>query len=71
MKGNLFEGGVRGVAAIWSPLIVKPHRVSRDLITIQDLLPTLLSAASGMSVWCDLLSFERQLMCKCLFSFRN
>ncbi|TRY78891.1 hypothetical protein TCAL_06738 [Tigriopus californicus] len=47
MKGNLFEGGVRGVAAIWSPLISKPKRVSRDLIAIQDLLPTLLSAASG------------------------
>ncbi|XP_049808943.1 arylsulfatase B-like [Schistocerca nitens] len=45
MKGTPWEGGVRGVAAVWSPRL-KP-RVSRQLMHITDWMPTLYSAAGG------------------------
>ncbi|XP_014470869.1 PREDICTED: arylsulfatase B-like [Dinoponera quadriceps] len=47
IKATPWEGAVRSIAAIWSPLINKPGRVSNDLIYIADWLPTLLSAAGG------------------------
>ncbi|XP_053989700.1 arylsulfatase I-like, partial [Hylaeus volcanicus] len=46
-KYTLYEGGVRGVAAIWSPRIQQTARVSNQLIHIADWLPTLYSAAGG------------------------
>ncbi|XP_076379038.1 arylsulfatase B [Megalopta genalis] len=46
-KFTLYEGGVRGVAAIWSPKIQKAARVSNQLVHITDWLPTLYSAAGG------------------------
>ncbi|XP_066603644.1 arylsulfatase B-like isoform X2 [Prorops nasuta] len=46
-KYSLYEGGVRGVAAIWSPRLKKPARVSNQLIHITDWLPTLYCAAGG------------------------
>lgn len=47
VKATLWEGGVRGIAFVWSPFIPKPHRgrVSMDLMHITDWLPTLYRAA--------------------------
>ncbi|XP_076164519.1 arylsulfatase B [Ptiloglossa arizonensis] len=63
-KYTLYEGGVRGVAALWSPRIQKAARVSNQLVHITDWLPTLYSAAGGdlkdlgeidgMDQWCVL-----------------
>lgn len=47
IKDTLFEGGVRSVACIWSPLLVQSSRVSTDLVHITDWLPTLFTAAGG------------------------
>lgn len=47
MKYTLYEGGVRGIAVIWSPRLIKPARVCDDLMHITDWLPTLYSAAGG------------------------
>lgn len=43
MKESPWEGGTRCVAAIWSPLIKKPQRVSNHLMHITDWLPTFYS----------------------------
>ncbi|XP_017765619.1 PREDICTED: arylsulfatase B-like, partial [Eufriesea mexicana] len=47
LKFTLFEGGVRGVACIYSPLIKNSSRVSNHLMHITDWLPTFYSAAGG------------------------
>ncbi|CAH1099210.1 unnamed protein product [Psylliodes chrysocephalus] len=44
-KQTAWEGGNRNLAAIWSPLIQKPQRVSNRLIHIIDWLPTFYSIA--------------------------
>lgn len=46
-KYTLYEGGVRGVAALWSPRLQKAARVSNQLVHVTDWLPTLYSAAGG------------------------
>ncbi|KOX74856.1 Arylsulfatase B [Melipona quadrifasciata] len=46
-KYTLYEGGVRGVAALWSSRLQKSARVSNELVHITDWLPTLYSAAGG------------------------
>ncbi|XP_022829572.1 arylsulfatase B [Spodoptera litura] len=47
VKNTLWEGGVRGAALLWSPLIKKPSRVANQTFHIADWLPTLYSAAGG------------------------
>ncbi|KAJ8890447.1 hypothetical protein PR048_009956 [Dryococelus australis] len=49
MKESPWEGGVRGAAAIWSPLLASTQRVSSQLMHMCDWLPTLYSAA-GLDV---------------------
>lgn len=64
VKNTLWEGGVRGAALIWSPLITPAARgVSNQMMHIQDWLPTILRAAGdpdpgrtagnidGMDMW--------------------
>ncbi|CAH1403406.1 unnamed protein product [Nezara viridula] len=46
-KGSVHDGGVRTVAAIWSPLIEKKSRVSNQYFHVTDWLPTLYAAAGG------------------------
>lgn len=46
-KGSLWEGGVRCIGLVWSPLINNSHQVSNELMHVTDWLPTLLSAAGG------------------------
>ncbi|CAG9762956.1 unnamed protein product [Ceutorhynchus assimilis] len=45
IKSSAWEGANRNIAAIWSPLIKKPKRVSNHLMHISDWLPTLFTAA--------------------------
>lgn len=47
MKFTLFEGGVHGVACVFSPLIKQKARIINDLFHMTDWLPTLYSAAGG------------------------
>ncbi|OWA53085.1 Arylsulfatase J [Hypsibius exemplaris] len=46
-KGNLFEGGVRTVACLWSPLLKRRGWISNKLFHLTDWLPTLWEAAGG------------------------
>ncbi|XP_046395184.1 arylsulfatase I-like isoform X2 [Ischnura elegans] len=46
-KFALWEGGVRGVALVWSPLLKRMGRVSEQMMHITDWVPTLLSAVNG------------------------
>lgn len=48
MKAGMWEGGVRGAALVWSPLLQqRPGTVSQQLVAVEDWLPTLVAAAGG------------------------
>ncbi|XP_026765034.2 arylsulfatase B [Galleria mellonella] len=47
VKNTLWEGGLRGAGALWSPLLTHKNRVATQLLHISDWLPTLYSAAGG------------------------
>ncbi|XP_068081821.1 arylsulfatase B [Anabrus simplex] len=47
VKETLWEGGVKGLGLIWSPILHQVPRVSHQLMHITDWLPTLYSAAGG------------------------
>ena len=46
-KGSLFEGGVRVPAFVWSPLLRKRGRITNQIFSNVDWLPTLYEAAGG------------------------
>ncbi|KAJ8675545.1 hypothetical protein QAD02_011331 [Eretmocerus hayati] len=47
IKASAWEGAIRGAAAVWSPLIRHPKRVSDEMMYIGDWMPTILSLAGG------------------------
>ncbi|XP_058803438.1 uncharacterized protein LOC131671204 [Phymastichus coffea] len=47
IKNTTFEGGVRGAACIFSPLIKKSSRLWEEYVHVTDWLPTFYSAADG------------------------
>ncbi|CAG2069131.1 unnamed protein product, partial [Timema podura] len=70
VKDTIWEGAVRGVGLVWSPLIPGPSRVANHLMHIQDWLPTLLGAANytgdaltgldGQNMWPTITQNETQ-----------
>ena len=50
-KGTMFEGGVRTLSFIWSPLLQKRGRTTDQLIHMTDWMPTLWEAAGGEASW--------------------
>ena len=59
-KGDLWEGGLKGVAFVSGPLVLKPGLISREFVHVSDWFPTLLWLAGvnvneadvdGLNIW--------------------
>lgn len=57
-KGSLFEGGMKGVGFVSSPLIVQRGSINTGLIHVSDWFPTLVSLAGGNTTGLDLDGFN-------------
>ena len=57
-KGSLWEGGMKGVGFVNSPLIKKPGTINTGLMHVTDWFPTLLKLAGGSTSGLDLDGFD-------------
>lgn len=50
VKNTLWEGGVRGTALLFSPMLSKRSRVSKQVMHIVDWLPTIYVGVAGGNI---------------------